>query len=169
MPSKQTENEWLQSIVERYERPLCQYAYSLLRNADVAREVVQDTFLKLCKQGQRRVESKIPAWLYRVCRNRAVDVIRKETRMTTLTESHEAVLASRDRSPDQMAEMHDQTSHLLTFLRELPQNQREVIRLKFQQQMSYRQIAEVTALSESNIGYLIHTGIKNLRGQMASL
>ena len=126
-------------------------------------------FLSLCKQGRKRVEKKIPAWLYRVCRNRAVDVIRKEKHMTALTDVHQATLASTDRSPDQVAEIREHKSHLLALLGQLPDNQREVIRLKFQQQMSYRQIARVTRLSESNVGYLIHTGIKNLRGQMASL
>jgi len=50
----------------------------------------------------------------------------------------------------------------------LPEKQREVIRLKFQQSMSYREIAGVMNLSESNVGYLIHMGIKALREEAKS-
>ena len=169
MTENQKEHEWIESIVERYERPLCQYAYSILQNPDAARETVQDTFLRLCKQGRKRVEKRIPAWLFRVCRNRAIDIIRKEKRMSPLTDAHRATLASSERTPDKTAEAHEQQSELLGLLSKLPPNQSEVIRLKFQQSMSYHQIAEVTQLSESNIGYLIHTGIRTLRNQMASL
>jgi len=55
------------------------------------------------------------------------------------------------------------------FLSKLPEKQQEVIRLKFQQQMSYREIAQCTELSESNVGYLLSTGLKTLREQMINL
>ena len=50
-----------------------------------------------------------------------------------------------------------------------PKKQQEVIRLKFQQQMINREIARCTELSESNVGYLLHTGLKTLREQMINL
>ena len=169
MATPNPDQAWLHATVERYERPLCQYAYALLRNADTAREVVQDTFLKLCAQRRRRIEPRIPAWLFRVCRNRAMDVIRKEKRMSALTEQHEAVLTSPCRSPADATAVKEQSSVVLGLLAQLPANQQEVIRLKFQQELSYRRIAELTGFTESNVGYLIHVGIKTLRGQMATL
>ena len=48
----------------------------------------------------------------------------------------------------------------------LPANQQEVIRLKFQHGLSYKQIAEVTQLSVSNVGFLIHAGLKTLRQRL---
>jgi RNA polymerase sigma-70 factor (ECF subfamily) len=52
---------------------------------------------------------------------------------------------------------------LLRLLDELPDNQREVIRLKFQNDLSYKEIADVTQLSVTNVGFLLHTGLKKLR------
>jgi len=43
--------QWIQDTVARYERPLCQYAYRLTGNFETARDAVQDTFLKLCREG----------------------------------------------------------------------------------------------------------------------
>ena len=52
-------------------------------------------------------------------------------------------------------------------LETLPTNQREVIRLKFQNGFSYQEISRISGHSVSNVGYLIHTGLKTIRGQLA--
>ncbi len=157
---------WLQGIVTRYERPLCQYAYRITGDAEHARDAVQDTFLRLCRKG-RLPDDLVAPWLFRVCRNRCIDIVRKEKPMEPLTDARAAVLPAPDPSPAEQASLRESASLLLQKLAELPARQSEVIRLKFQHRLSYRQIAAVTALSESNIGYLIHTGIQTLRQQAA--
>ena len=87
--------------------------------------------------------------------------------MQTLTDAQAAVLPDPGRSPAEETGLRESVSLLLRKLAQLPANQAEVIRLKFQHQMSYREIAAVTALSETNVGYLIHVGIQTLRQQAA--
>ena len=160
-----TENhQWIEAIVARYERPLCQYACRLTGNFDSARDAVQDTFLKLCREGVLE-EDRVAPWLFRVCRNRCIDVLRKDKPMQTLTDAQAAVLPAPGRSPAEETGLRESVSLLLRKLAQLPANQAECIRLKFQQQLSYREIAAVTALSETNVGYLIHVGIQTLRQQ----
>ena len=158
--------QWIQDTVARYERPLCQYAYRLTGNFEHARDAVQDTFLKLCREDILADDHTAP-WLFRVCRNRCIDILRKEKPMQALTETHEAALPAPGRSPAEEAGLRERASLLLQKLAELPARQAEVIRLKFQHHMSYREIAAVTELSESNVGYLLHTGIQTLRQQAA--
>ena len=55
---------------------------------------------------------------------------------------------------------------MLELLESLPPNQREVIRLKFQNGFSYQEISRISGHSVSNVGYLIHAGIKTLRGHL---
>ena len=73
-----------------------------------------------------------------------------------------------DSSPDPSRAMEDRERHaeVMGLLEKLPENQREVIRLKFQGDLSYKEISDVTGLSVSNVGFLIHTGIKRLRSLM---
>jgi RNA polymerase sigma-70 factor (ECF subfamily) len=54
-------------------------------------------------------------------------------------------------------------ARVINLLQTLPDNQRTVIRLKFQNGLSYKEISEQTGLSISNVGYLIHTALKSLR------
>mgnify|MGYP006259926671 FL=1 len=68
--------------------------------------------------------------------------------------------------PGKAAEQSDQRIQILGFLDKLPDNQKEVIRLKFEGDMSYKEISQVTNLSVSNVGFLIHAGIKKLRGML---
>ena len=163
---KRDQAQWIEAIVARYERPLCQYAFRLTGNFESARDAVQDVFLKLWNEDDLADERLAP-WLFRVCRNRCIDMLRKDKPMQPLTDLQAAVLPDPGRSPAEETGLRESVSLLLRKLAQLPANQAEVIRLKFQHQMSYREIAAVTALSESNVGYLIHVGIQTLRQQAA--
>ncbi len=68
--------------------------------------------------------------------------------------------------PLDLAEQRDLGARALELLEMLPSNQREVIRLKFQNGFSYQEISRISGHSVSNVGYLIHVGIKTLRGRL---
>ena len=74
--------------------------------------------------------------------------------------------ASPDPSPAAQAERHEVANEALGLLAGLPKNQQEVVRLKFQNGLSYQEISKITKLSASNVGVLIHTAIKTLRQQL---
>ena len=69
--------------------------------------------------------------------------------------------------PSARLEAQEASSGLLGALATLPRNQQDCIRLKFQQDLSYQQISSVTGLSVTNVGYLIHIGIKALRERLS--
>ena len=81
-----TEAHWIRGAVGRFEGPLTLYAARLLGDAETARDVVQETFLRLCVQDRARVERHLAEWLFTVCRHRALDVLRKEGRMSRLSD-----------------------------------------------------------------------------------
>ena len=71
--------------------------------------------------------------------------------------------------PAVRVEQRDSQSRALDLMQHLPPNQQEALRLKFQHSLTYREIAAVMGESESNVGFLIHTGLKTLRMQMNGL
>jgi RNA polymerase sigma-70 factor (ECF subfamily) len=158
---------WVIDAVNRFEGPLTLYAARLLGDRDRARDVVQDTFLKLCSQCSGELEPRLAEWLFTVCRNRALDVLRKERRMNSLSDEHMATRASGVPDPADSTEMRDMSERVLDLLDALPANQREVIRLKFQNGFSYREISRISGHSVSNVGFLIHVGLKTLRQRVA--
>ena len=156
----------VRAALTRYEGPLLRYAVRLVGDVEQARDVVQDTFLRLCAANEDDVDGHVTEWLYTVCRNRAIDVLRKEKRMTPLSEMQLQERPSAEPAPGARIERRETTSEMQDVMDTLPANQQEVIRLKFQDGLSYKQISEVTSYSVSNIGYLIHTGIKTLRERL---
>jgi RNA polymerase sigma-70 factor (ECF subfamily) len=158
---------WVIEAVNRFEGPLTLYACRLLADRDRASDVVQDTFLRLCAQKQSDLEGRLAEWLFTVCRNRALDVLRKERRMNPLSDEHAQACASDDPDPAESIEVRDAAGRIFELLEGLPASQREVIRLKFQNGFSYREISRISGHSVSNVGFLIHTGLKTLRQRVA--
>jgi RNA polymerase sigma factor (sigma-70 family) len=158
--------EFIEKAVEEHESALIGYARTFVYDLDRARDVVQDTFIRLCQQDPEKVRESLKSWLFTVCRNRCLDVLRKDKRMEPLDEIRWEKVAGNDAAPDEQADRDEQLAHVMCFMDRLAKNQKEVILLKFQQGMSYSEIRDVTGLTEGNIGFLIHTGLKKLRDWM---
>jgi RNA polymerase sigma factor (sigma-70 family) len=157
---------WIRSAVVEYEDRLLRYAVRRTGCQETARDVVQEVFLRLCRQDRAGVEGHLAEWLYTVCRRRAIDVGRKESTMKIVSAD---VQSHTDTQPDgeATAVQREEAQQVEAALSTLSENQQEVIRLKFQHGLSYREIAGVTELSTSNVGYLIHTAIHNIRRQLS--
>jgi RNA polymerase sigma-70 factor (ECF subfamily) len=164
--SPSSTSTWIAAVLRQYEGPLTLYAARITRDVERARDVVQEAFLKLLKEDRRGIEPHLAEWLYTVCRNKALDVRRKESRMTGLNDISAAFEPSDDPAPGERIEREETAAKALRHLAKLPENQQEVIRLKFQHGLSYKEISGVTKLSVSNVGFLIHTGMKALRKRM---
>ncbi len=161
------DHEWVVAAARRFERPLLAYVRRLLRDVGDSRgeDIVQEAFLRLCKQSRGEIEPRLGPWLFTVCRRHVVDILRKENRMTALSETAEPPAMTE--GPAETVETSDLNRAVVDRLNEFPPNQQEAVRLKFLQQFSYREIAEVMGVSESHVGVLIHTAIKKLREAFA--
>ena len=160
---------WVAAALKENEGPLLRYAFSLTRDLDAAKDIVQDTFLRMIEQRPETPQGRLAPWLFTVCRNRALDWLRKERRMTSLEESEDAEHQTTDTDPATVAEQNDSSAAIQRLMTGLPANQQEVVRLKFQSQLTYEEIAAVTQLSVGNVGFLLHTAIRTLRHQMTAL
>ena len=160
--------DWVRSAVDRYQGALCRYAARIVRDGDRARDIVQDTFMKLCRQSPADLDGHLAEWLFTVCRNQALGVLRKERRMVRMTDVSVAEWADAAPRPPAEAERVGTTGRALDLLARLPGRQQEVIRLKFHGGLSYREIARVTRMSVTNVGFLIHRGIKALRAKLGT-
>ncbi len=156
--------EWLRAIMDRHEGPLLRYATRIVGDVDRGRDVVQETFMRLwSKRPADWDESHIAQWLFTVCRNQCLDICRKERRMSLLGEKQLVGATDAATAPPAVAARREQVGQVAEALEALSANQQDVIRLKFQNGFSYKQIAGITGLSVSNVGFLIHTGIAKLR------
>ena len=148
--------------------PLTRYATRLLGDSDREQDVLQDTFVKLMAQPQSAVTGHAVEWLFTVCRNRAMDVMRKEHRMTRFEDGEVERVTAVDPRPGRTMERAETHAAMLLLIDRLPANQQEVVRLKFQNGFSYKEISRITDLSVGNVGFLIHTAVARLRTEFAA-
>ncbi len=161
-----TRAEWVATTLARYEQPLVRYTARFTGDVDRARDVVQDAFLRLCSADRSAVEGREVGWLYTVCRNRAVDVRRKEGRMAPLPEAKVASIRSESPSPGDQAAHRQEHRRALEVIESLPDDQQEAFRLKFQDQLTYREISQVMEVSLGTVSALVTRGLAEVRRQL---
>jgi RNA polymerase sigma-70 factor (ECF subfamily) len=161
--------ERIREAIDQYQGRLIRFAARITGDVESARDVVQDTFLRLCRQDLALIADDLPAWLFRVCRNRALDVIKKERPLAPLEGPDTTPALAPDVDPHGLLEKSDDARSVLMALAELPAAEQEVLRLRFQEELSYREISTVTGLTVGHVGFLIHTGIKRLRERLRAL
>jgi RNA polymerase sigma-70 factor (ECF subfamily) len=155
--------KFIEQALDDHESPLIGYASSILHDADLARDVVQDAFIRLCEQEIERVDVNVKAWLFTVCRNLALDVLRKEKRTRPLEEIRWEKVAGPGLQPDEKAQQDERATKLFNHLNHLTERQREVVMLKYQQDLSYQEIHRITGLTTGNVAVILHTALKRLR------
>jgi RNA polymerase sigma-70 factor (ECF subfamily) len=166
----ETASSWpadtIDRLVDRYERPLLAYASRMLGGDwQGAQDAVQETFLRLCREDHSKIESRVAAWLFSVCRSRVIDMQR--TNHTTPIDASQVTVA--DSAPDvaQVASDAEDKVHLNQLVDKLSPRQQEVLRLRLQAGLSYREISEVTGLTVGNVGFHLHEAVRNLRDSLA--
>lgn len=139
------------------ETPLLRYAYGLVKRREVAEEVVQEAFMRLHQHWGEVEHAR--AWLYRAVRNLALNYLRKHQRETL---SEEGDFQPDSHQPDEQAVRLEAASNVRRLIAEMPDSDRELIRLKFEENLSYAHISEKLELGVGNVGYRLHHLLKTL-------
>lgn len=150
-------------LVDTYEGALLRYVAKLTGNPSCAEDVVQNTFIKFIRKWEKGLEisSDVASWLYRVAHNEAVDHVRSEARIRKLHAEHgeECVARQGNDGPSEVTERAENAAQALS---KLSDRERQLVILKVYEEKSYKEIAEITGLSVSNVGFILHTAMKKL-------
>ena len=163
-PASDLRQQRIAAVVRDYQQPLLRYTARLLRNATLAQDVVQMVFIKLFRDWGPLQEAggNLKPWLFRVAHNEAVDLIRSETRRRRLHDNGAAESETlrgevqTDPVPDDRREL------VLSCLASLSTDERQVVLLRLQQNLSYDEIAAVIGRPRGTVGALLHTAVKKL-------
>ena len=161
---------WVEAVVTEHEKPLLRYAARIVNCPVAAQDVVQKVFIKLAQmpEAQALDSGRLKGWLYRVTHNEAVDHVRRESRLHLLHERQSAdpMFAAPEAVSD--PNPHDERVQLvLTEVRRLRPQEQQVILLRLQEGLSYREISAATGRSEGHVGNLLHHAVKKLSGRLA--
>ncbi len=154
------DQDGFQTLFERYYEPLCAYSAGFVEAGDIAEEIVQSVFVQLWYRCERSdVTGNVKAYLYTAVRNRARNVKRHDRVIQRLHGSVADALASGCPIPgivgvtvetDAELEQGEAAAQIQTLIRSLPARMREVLTLRWDHGMSYREIASVLGIREKS-------------------
>lgn len=166
--------KWLKTMVREHEGALLRYVSRYVDRATAA-EIVQESFLRLWKEDMQELQGREKAWLFCVSRNMALDQLKRKGQLGKDAESFDetsvsdvSAQAMSARTPEEDLDRRQQMAALQQALRQLAPKEEEVVRLKFLDGFSYKEISAITGLSVSHVGVLIHQAMKFLRSSASA-
>lgn len=148
-------NEAFDILLNRYRSKVFSYIFHIVKNQDVADDIFQETFVKIImtiKQGRYVETGKFSAWVTRIARNLVIDYFRQEKSENLVSIDNDGVdlLNRRDLSDSTIEDNMVQTqicNDIRRLIHSLPDSQRNVIEMRFYQNMSFKEIADATNVS----------------------
>jgi RNA polymerase sigma-70 factor (ECF subfamily) len=168
-----TEPAWesIEELFAALESPLLGYALRLTGRLDAAEDVVQDAFMKLHEHFDEVRDPR--RWLYRTVHNQAINQLRRAGRIVPLdvpaVDGAPQPLDTADPQPlpDEQITRLESIGLVRLSLETLDDRSREVVRLKFNEDLSYKEIGARTGLKIGHVGYLLHHALKAIAAELA--
>lgn len=158
-------------LLNRHKQSLYSYIFYVIRNHNLAEDIFQDTFIKAIttiKQGRYTETGKFKAWITRIAHNLMIDHFRQEKNENTVSnEDYELDLFNNPALCDDTVETKMVKQQVLDDVRKLvgflPESQREVLTLRYYQDMSFKEIADITGVSINTALGRMRYAILNMR------
>ena len=166
--------EAFDTLLARYQDRLYTYIFYAVRNEDLAEDIFQETFVKAIttlQQGRYTESGRFYPWLVRIAHNLIIDFYRNErNELALLDDDAEETLhtaASHDATEDSPAETEEKLQAVCRLMEFLPENQREIVRMRFYQNLTFKEIAQIKGMSINTALGRMRYAILNMR-RMAS-
>jgi len=162
--------ESLEELFLALESPLLSYAFRLTGNAELAEDIVQEAFMRL--HAHFATVEKPRLWLYRTAHNLAANHHRQSAKIIPIQQNEDLDTPEHELSdlkplPDEQIARLESIGIVRLSLQSLDERARELVRLKFEENLSYKEISNRTGLTVGNVGYILHHAIKELADELA--
>ncbi len=152
-------------LVDKYKDMVFSLALKVVKNREEAEEVSQDTFIKAFKSLQKfKGDSKFSTWLYKIAYNNCMDRVKRISRSYN-TDAIDEVVENRIKATDDVMKTIERKERALIIkecLLELPEDERSILWFFYFEELSLKEITEVTAYSENNVKVKLHRARKKL-------
>ncbi len=163
------DNEAFDTLLKRHQERIFNYILRIIKNEDIANDIFQETFVKAIltiKQGRYTENGKFPAWISRIAHNLIIDYYRQEKSENLQSAELDDVLNRKELCEETIEDViiTDQIREDVKYLiKELPHLQREVLKMRYYQNLSFKEIAEITGVSINTALGRMRYAILNLR------
>lgn len=158
-------------LLSRYESSIYSYIYFIVRNKEVTEDIFQETFVKVImtiKQGRYTENGKFKAWITRIAHNLIIDNFRQERNENWVSNDEVEVdlfnnIQLCDGTVEDRLVRRQVLSDVKRLVNHLPENQREVLEMRYYRDMSFKEIADATGVSINTALGRMRYAILNMR------
>ena len=162
--------EAISTLISRHSKRVYDYVYMLVKDAELADDIFQETFIKAVRvidQGRYTDSGRFVSWVMRIAHNQVIDHFRSQKHNPTVTESeagYDIIGTQRlsEESIEQRMVGEQIESDLRKLIEQLPNEQREVIKMRYYGNLSFKEIADQTEVS-------INTALGRMRYALINL
>ncbi len=152
---QQGDREAVSQLLERHARRVRDYVRMLVKDNDVADDLTQEVLIKVVKvldEGRYTDKGRFQPWLLRIARNRVLDYFRAQKQVKTVSESSAGfdILGSKNFAEPSIEDRlvsEQQAEEVRQLIEQLPAEQREVVKMRYYEGLSFKEIAEHTGVS----------------------
>lgn len=144
----------LATLINRHQQRLFSFIYSKVQDKDITEDIFQDTFIKVIRtlrKGNYNEEGKFLPWVMRISHNLVIDYFRKNNRMPSFQNTDEfdifSVLKDGSLNAEKQIIQEQIFSDVRELVKELPEEQKEVLVMRMYKDMSFKEISENTGVS----------------------
>ena len=158
-------------LLNRYKSSIYSYIFFIVHNKELAEDIFQETFVKVImtiKQGRYTENGKFKAWITRIAHNLIIDNYRQERSENTISNDDVEVdlfnnIKLCDGTIEDNLVRYQDLSDVKKLIRHLPDNQREVLEMRYYQDLSFKEIADITGVSINTALGRMRYAILNMR------
>ncbi|MBT6808482.1 MAG: sigma-70 family RNA polymerase sigma factor [Flavobacteriales bacterium] len=159
-----------ETLIRKHKDKVFAFILSKIKNYNLAHDVFQDTFIKVInslKRGKYNEEGKFVPWVMRIAHNLVIDHFRrqKKTRSIAPTDDFNIfdVISNEEKNAEENMITDQITSDVRKLIEELPEDQKEVLKMRYYRDMSFKEIAEITDVSINTALGRMRYAVINLR------
>jgi RNA polymerase sigma-70 factor, ECF subfamily len=160
----------LATLIERHQSKIFGFIYSKVADRDVSDDIFQDTFIKVIKTLKSNAyneEGKFLPWVMRIAHNLVIDHFRKNKKMPLFRETEEfsifSIMTDNEPTIENQIITNQVETDLKRLIEELPDDQKEVLVMRMYQDLSFKEIAELTGVSINTALGRMRYALLNLR------
>ena len=173
---KRQDPELLDRLIDTYQHRLMRYLMFLTGKREVAEDLFQEVWIRVLRRGsQYNGKARFDTWIFTIARNLVIDLSRKRT-MASLDEMREGGEDERPfeieqdgPSPLEQFQYRENAAEVATVMLDLEPSYREVLTLRFHEEMSLEEIANVTRAPLSTVKSRLYRGLASLKPKLQSL
>ena len=152
---QQGNREAVSQLLERHTRRVRDYVRMMVHNDDVADDLTQEVLIKVVKvldEGRYTDKGRFLPWVLRIAHNRVLDYFRAQKQVKTISESSAGfdILGNKNLAEPSIEDSiisEQRAEEIRALVEELPEEQREVVKMRYYEGLSFKEIAELTGVS----------------------